>query len=89
MSSIIADIQTEYPNYSWWCLVYTFFCILAVIFVVGADAVYTYHVALSAFLSACLVFTTSSVNSLIYYSEPAKEAAAAGFILLSIDAVRR
>ncbi|KAF2159394.1 hypothetical protein M409DRAFT_71061 [Zasmidium cellare ATCC 36951] len=87
VSSVIADIQTDYPNYSWWCLVYMFFCILAVIFVVGADCVFTYHVGLTAFLSAGLVFTTSSVNSLIYWPEPAKEAAAAGFILLSIDAI--
>ena len=65
-----------------------FFCILAVIFVVGADCVFTYHVGITAFLAAGLVFTTSSVNSLIYWPEPAKEAAAAGFILLSIDAVR-
>lgn len=64
------------------------FCIVGVIFVVGADAIFTYHVALSAFLAAGLVFTTSSINSLIYEPEAAKEAAAAGFILLSIDAVR-
>lgn len=88
VGSIIADINSDYPNYAWWSLVYTLFCILGIIFVVGADAVYTYHVAIAAFLSAGLVFTTSSINSLIYYSDPAKEAAAAGFILLSIDAVR-
>lgn len=64
-----------------------FFCIAAVIYVVGADAVYTYHVGLTSFLGAGLVFTTSSVNSLIYYPDAAKEAAAAGFILLSIDSV--
>jgi len=87
ISSIVADINEPYPNYSWWCIVYMLFCIIAVIFVVGADAVYTYHVAMAAFLSAGLVFTTSSVNSLIYYPEAAKEAAAAGFILLSIDCI--
>ena len=87
VSSIIADISQEYPNYSWWSLVYMFFCIVAVLFVVGANAVFTYHVAIAAFLSAGLVFTTSSVNSLIYYPDPAKEAAAAGFILLSIVSV--
>ena len=65
-----------------------FFCIVGVIFAVGADAVFTYHVAITAFLGAGLVFTTSSVNSLIYYPEAAKEAAAAGFILISIVAVR-
>jgi len=34
-----------------------------------------------------LVFTTSSVNSLIYSNSSAKEAAAAGFILLSMVAI--
>ncbi|KXS98797.1 hypothetical protein AC578_2061 [Pseudocercospora eumusae] len=87
VSSIIADINEDYPNYSWWSLVYMLFCIAAVVFVVGANAVYTYHVALTSFLGAGLVFTTSSVNSLIYYPDAAKEAAAAGFILLSIVSI--
>jgi SHO1 osmosensor len=38
-------------------------------------------------LAAGLVFQTSSVNSLVYSSDGAKEAAAAGFILLSMVAV--
>ena len=36
------------------------------------------------YLAAGLVFTTSAVNSLVYSSDGAKEAAAAGFILLSM-----
>ncbi|EGP88856.1 unnamed protein product [Zymoseptoria tritici ST99CH_1A5] len=84
VSSIIADISDTYPNYSWWCLVYMLFLIIGVFYVVGSDSVFTYHVAMAALLSAGLVFTTSSVNSLIYAASPAKEAAAAGFILLSI-----
>lgn len=64
-----------------------FCCIVGVIVAVGLDAVYTYHVAIVGFLAAGLVITTSSVNSLIYYSAPAKEASAAGFILLSMVAV--
>lgn len=87
VSSILADITGDYPNYSWWSIVYMFFCIIAVVYAVGADAVYTYHVGLTGFLAAGLVFTTSSVNSLIYYPNAAKEAAAAGFILLSIVSV--
>jgi uncharacterized membrane protein len=41
------------------------------------------------FLAAGLVFTTSSVNSLVYSAVAAFEAAAAGFILLSMIAVRQ
>ncbi|KAF2720218.1 hypothetical protein K431DRAFT_295427 [Polychaeton citri CBS 116435] len=87
VSSIISDVNSGFPNFAWWALVYSFFCILGVIVAVASDSVYTYHVAMVGFLSACLVFTTSSVNSLIYYSDPAKEAAAAGFILLSMVAI--
>lgn len=62
-------------------------CILGVIVVVASDTIHTYHVAIVGFLSAGLVLTTSSVNALIYSSEGAKEAAAAGHILLSMVAV--
>jgi hypothetical protein len=44
---------------------------------------------ITAYLAAGLVFTTSAVNSLVYSSDAAKEAAAAGFILLSMVAVGR
>ena len=88
MSSIIADIGEEYPNFAWWSLVYMLGCIGLVFVTVATDSVHTYHVAIVGFLAAGLVFTTSSVNSLIYYSDGAKEAAAAGFILLSMVAVR-
>lgn len=87
VSSIIADIQGDYPNYSWWSLAFMLMCIVAVFVTVATDSVHTYHVALVGLLSAGLVFTTSSVNSLIYYSDAAKEAAAAGFILLSMVSI--
>ncbi|KAF2214172.1 hypothetical protein CERZMDRAFT_38377, partial [Cercospora zeae-maydis SCOH1-5] len=87
VSSVIADINSSYPNYSWWTLAYLLVCIVGVIYVVGADVVYTYRIALTGFLAAGLVFTTSAVNALIYFPEAAKEAAAAGFILLSIDCI--
>ena len=43
--------------------------------------------AIVGFLAAGLVLTTSSVNALVYSPEGAKEAAAAGHILLSMVAV--
>jgi SHO1 osmosensor len=39
---------------------------------------------ISAYLSAGLVFTTLAVNSLVYQPQSSKQAAAAGFILLSM-----
>ncbi|KAF2858951.1 high osmolarity signaling protein SHO1B [Piedraia hortae CBS 480.64] len=89
VSSIIAQIsqRNQYPNYSWWALAYMFCVIIGVATAIGMNAVYTYHVAIVGFLAAGLVFTTSSVNSLIYWAQGAKEAAAAGFILLSMVSI--
>ncbi|PNS18033.1 hypothetical protein CAC42_3992 [Sphaceloma murrayae] len=90
VSSVIAVVQTgAFPNYSWWTLVFTFFAIVGVTITVASDAVQTYQVAIVGFLSAGLVFTTSSVNSLIYLPNGARahDAASAGFILLSMVAI--
>ena len=87
VSSIISDVQGDYPNYCWWSLAFMLLCIVSVFVTVAMDSVHTYRVALVGLFSAGLVFTTSSVNSLIYYSDAAKEAAAAGFILLSMVSV--
>jgi hypothetical protein len=55
--------------------------------VVASDTTQTYHVAVVGYLAAGLLLTTSSVNALVYSSNGAREAAAAGFILLSMVAV--
>ena len=65
-----------------------FCCIIGIFMAVATDTTYTYRVAIVGFMAAGLVFTTSSVNSLIYFPDGSKEAAAAGFILLSMVAVR-
>lgn len=85
VASIFAALrEAGYPNYSWWSLAYMFMVIIGVLVAVAADAVYTYHVAIVGFCAAGLVFASSSANSLIYSNEKAHEAAAAGFILLSM-----
>lgn len=65
------------------------FCIIGVFVVVASDTTQTYHVAIVGFLAAGLVLTTSSVNTLVYSPSGAKEAAAAGHILLSMVSVSR
>jgi SHO1 osmosensor len=86
---IFAQIQTktQFPTYSWWAVVYYFFVIAGVFVVVASDAIQTYHVAITGYLAAGLVLSTSSVNALVYSPNGAKEAAAAGFILLSMVTV--
>ena len=63
-------------------------CIVGVFVVIASDTTQTYHVAIVGFLACGLVMTSSSVNSLIYTNEKAKEATAAGHILLSMVNVR-
>jgi len=59
-------------------------CIVGVFVVIASDTTETYHVAIVGYLACGLVLTSSSVNSLIYSSNGAKEATAAGHILLSM-----
>lgn len=54
----------------------------------ASDTAQTYHVAVVGYLACGLVLTTSSVNSLVYSVNGAKEAGSAGFILLSMVTVR-
>ena len=61
------------------------FClILGIFIVIISNTAHEYHVAIVGFLAAGLVLTSSSVNDLMYTSDHAKEAAAAGFMVLSI-----
>lgn len=58
--------------------------IIGIFIVVASDVVQTYHVAIVGYLACGLVATTSSVNALVYDPQGSREAAAAGFILLSM-----
>ena len=70
-------------------MVFYFFLIIGVFVVVASDTTQTYHIALVGYLSCGLILATSSVNGLVYSPNGAKEAAAAGFILLSMVTVCR
>ncbi len=52
--------------------------------VIASDTTQTYHVAVVGYLACGLVLTSSSVNATIYSSNGAREACAAGHILLSM-----
>ena len=92
VSCIIAQIQAtdpadKFPTFAWWAAVYSLFLIAGVFVVVASDSIHTYHVAVTGYLSGGMVLVTSSVNSLLYSKNGAREAAAAGFILLSMVVV--
>ncbi|PNP48909.1 SHO1 osmosensor [Trichoderma gamsii] len=85
---IIGQIQETpndpFPKFSWWASIFSLFLIIGVFYVVGSDTIQTYHVALTGYSAGGMVLVTSSVNSLVYSKDAAREAAAAGFILLSM-----
>jgi SHO1 osmosensor len=86
----LAHVQVPggFPLYTYWALVFYLAVIIGVFVVVASDSTQTYHVALVGYLGCGLVLSTSAVNGLIHTSQGAKEAAAAGFILLSMVTVR-
>ena len=53
----------------------------------ASDSIQTYHVAVVGYLGCGLVLSTSAINGMIYTSIGAREAAAAGFILLAMVTV--
>jgi len=78
------DKDAEFPMFSWWSVVFYFFLIIGIFVVVASDSTQTYHVAVVGYLAAGLILASSSVNGMVYSANAAKEAAAAGFILLSM-----
>jgi SHO1 osmosensor len=76
--------NTGYPTFAWWTTVYMLFSIIGVFVVIAADVIQTYHVAVTGYMACGLVLTSSSVNTLVYTASGARQAAAAGFILLSM-----
>ncbi|KAK3290253.1 high osmolarity signaling protein SHO1 [Chaetomium fimeti] len=86
VATILAQraVPDKFPLFAYWALVFYFGLIIGISIVVASDSAQTYHVALVGYLGCGLVLTTSSVNSLIHETQPAKEASAAGFILMSM-----
>lgn len=86
-ANVRATVNDSFPNYIWWTTVYVFFCILGVLLVVAFGAIQTYHVAIVGFMAAALVLTSAAVQAFVYSSDPAREAAAAGHILLAMISI--
>lgn len=85
VGSVIATAGKDgFPNYSWFGNAYMLCCIIGVFVVIASDTTQTYHVAVVGYLACGLVLTSSTVNDTIYSSNGAKEATAAGHILLSM-----
>ena len=57
--------------------------IVGIIAAIVTDTTECYHMAIIGFLAAGLILTSSSADGLLYTSNSAKQAAAAGFIVLT------
>jgi len=90
VASVIASTQDTdpYPNYCWFSVAFMLCLIVGIFAVIASDTTEEYHVAIVGFLAAGLILTTSSVNNLLYTSNAAKQAAASGFVVLSIVNVK-
>ncbi|KAH7013639.1 high osmolarity signaling protein SHO1 [Ilyonectria destructans] len=87
---LIGQVQNHtevFPTYAWWACVYNLMLIIGVFVVIGSDSIHTYHVAVTGFLAAGIITVTSSINLLLYSGSGARQAAAAGFILLAMVVV--
>ncbi|PYI05305.1 high osmolarity signaling protein Sho1 [Aspergillus sclerotiicarbonarius CBS 121057] len=84
ISSVVTGIHGGYPTYSWWAVAYSFCCIVGMMLVFGTDTGTVYNIAIVGYLSAGLVITTISINTLVYANSAASQAAGAGFILLAM-----
>lgn len=88
-SAISSAWKTDpYPNYCWFSVAFMLCLICGIFAAIVTNTTDDYQVAIVGFLAAGLILTTSSVNNLLYTSDVARQAAAAGFLVLSIVDVR-
>lgn len=76
--------STSFPTLTWWGIAFEFCVIIGVIYIVGANALHAYRIALVGFLATATIYTTNSTNNSVWKTEPSNGAVAAGHILLSI-----
>ncbi|KAL6857810.1 Transmembrane osmosensor [Amphichorda felina] len=85
---IVAAVKAiDDPNFNrfpWWSIFYSLLLNIFVFVVIASDTIHTYHVALTSYCTAGMVLCSIAIHSLVYHPIPARQAAAAGFIILSI-----
>ncbi|RPB24353.1 hypothetical protein L211DRAFT_785259 [Terfezia boudieri ATCC MYA-4762] len=84
VGSVIAQTQSKINTFIWWTIAYQMCCLLAVTFVIGYSSHHRYSMAIVGYLAAGLVNTSLAADRLVASTFPAREAAAAGFILFAM-----
>jgi SHO1 osmosensor len=82
--------DVDYYKFPWWSAIYSLCLNIMVFVVVASDTIHTYHVAVTAYCAAGVVLTSIAIQPLIYNSnDGARQASAAGFVLLAMIQVCR
>lgn len=84
ISSVIAKVQTEFANFHWWAITYSLLCIIGAAFVMSTASSHVYGTAMVGYATGGMVLTTWATDALITSQYGARQAAGAGFILLSM-----
>lgn len=83
-AAVQASDDPGFNNFPWWSAIYSLLLNIFVFVIVASDTIHTYHVALTAYCAAGIVLTSVAIHALIYQESGARQAAAAGFVLLAI-----
>ncbi|EAS31320.3 high osmolarity signaling protein SHO1 [Coccidioides immitis RS] len=84
ISAIISDVRGFFPNIYWWTIAYQLLCILGISYVMATGTSHIYSTAIVGYVASAFAFTTFAVDVMLKDKSGSKEAAGAGFILLSI-----
>lgn len=80
-----ASTQRDFPRFTWWGIAYEIVLILVILVLYVTNTIELYKFTLVGFLSVAFLYTSNSVNQLIYNSNSsANLCCAAGCILLSM-----
>ncbi|ODV89096.1 hypothetical protein CANCADRAFT_28524 [Tortispora caseinolytica NRRL Y-17796] len=83
--SCAADANGSFAGMNWWRLVYQLLLMIGLSYILGTyEGTGPYHLFTVASLTVGFIYMTASTDSVIYRGTSAYNAAAAGFILLSI-----
>lgn len=85
LAGAAASPQSLFPHFSWWGIVYQILIILIIFFLYLNNTIELYKFTLVGLLSIAFIYSSNSVNNLVYTSQyPGYQCCAAGCILLSM-----
>lgn len=84
VAAIVVDSQGYFPKFAWWGILFQLILNIFIGTLYLTDTIELYRLLTVGMTSISFLYSTNSSNNLVYSSNPARLAAAAGCILLSI-----